>query len=123
MKSYDSDEELERALFSLELEEPPADLRTSILSATIYRPVVPVNQWETWAVGAVCALLTWVAVILLRGEGAATLNAFNTHAGEAIAAFATPQMLFWAAAGGGLVLWISQLNLTLAPGSLRTTRR
>ena len=35
---YDSDDALDRALFALPLEEPPADLRASILTATVYRP-------------------------------------------------------------------------------------
>jgi hypothetical protein len=123
MKPYDSDEELERALFALDLEEPPGDLRSSILAGTIYRPPLPVKQWEIWLFGAVCALLTWLAVMLTHGTGSSAFSAFNAYVGAAIASIAKPQTLFWAAAGGGLALWISQLNLTLAPGALRATRR
>ena len=38
MNMYDSDDALDRALFALPLEEPPAGLRASILLATAYRP-------------------------------------------------------------------------------------
>ena len=50
MKFYENDDELERALLSLELEEPPADLRRSILASTVYHvPVAAsVRPWEPW---------------------------------------------------------------------------
>ena len=123
MKSYDNDDELERALFALELEEPPAGLRESILTATIYRQPLPVKPWEMWALAGVCALLVWVAVLLVHGTPVPALSKAESYILDAMATLAKPQMLFWIAAGGGMALWISQLNLTLAPGALRATRR
>ena len=123
MKPYDSDEELERALFSLELEEPPADLRESILAGTIYRPPLPFKLWEVWALGALCAVMAWVAVLAARGDAAPAFETFQNAIGTGLAAFSQPQTLFWTALGGGMVLWISQLNLTPAAGALRVTRR
>jgi hypothetical protein len=122
MKRYDNDDELERALFALDLEEPPAELRQNILAATVYRPPVTAAAWEVWLVAGLCALLTWVAVLVTHGSNAQTVSAMAQHAADALSAVAKPQTLLWAAAGGGLVFWISQLNLTLVPGALRARR-
>lgn len=123
MKSYDSDEELERALFALPLEEPPADLRASILAATVYRPPLPVKPWEVWALGAVCALLVWVMFLVAKGAAMPELNAFDSYVNDGLRLFAQPTTLFWIALGGGAAVWISQLNLTVAPGVQQAPRR
>lgn len=47
---------LDRALFALPLEEPPADLRSSILLSTAYRPVSPFSFWEIAVAGALGAV-------------------------------------------------------------------
>jgi hypothetical protein len=123
MKSYDSDEELERALFALPLEEPPADLRPSILAATIYRPPLPVKTWEVWVLGVVCALLVWALVLIVNGAAMPELSAFDSYVNEGLRLFAQPATLFWIALGGGAAVWISQLNLTMAPGVQQAPRR
>jgi hypothetical protein len=125
MKRYESDDELDRALFNLELEEPPADLRSSILAATIYRQEQPspVRPWEVWALGIICAVLTWVMVLLARGTAPGASVSIAAFAGEAVRLFSQPQTLFWIAIGGGAALWLSQLNLIVAPGASRATRR
>lgn len=123
MKSYENDDELERALFSLELEEPPADLRASILAATVYRAPLPFKPWEIWAVGILGALLTWLLVLVAQGAAVPAFSQLDLYLNEGIAAFAAPATIFWIALGGGAALWISQLNLTLAPGVERTHRR
>ncbi len=123
MKPYETDEELERALFGLELEEPPADLRSSILAATIYRTPMPVKPWEVWVLGAFCALLAWVAVLSTHGGSLPAFATLKIYLAAALATFARPDFLFWTALGGGLVLWISQLNLTPVAGALRASRR
>lgn len=123
MKSYDSDDELERSLFALELEEPPAGLRESILAGTVYRQPVTMNPWEMWSLAGLCALLVWVAVLLVHGTAQPAFSVGESYIGEALATLAKPQMLLWIAVGAGMVLWISQLNLTPVPGALRATRR
>jgi hypothetical protein len=125
MKRYESDDELERALFNLELEEPPADLRSAILAATIYRQVQPsaVRPWEVWAFGILCAVLTWVLVLIARGTAAPASVSIASYADEAVRLFSQPQTLFWIAVGGGAAMWFSQLNLIVAPGASRATRR
>lgn len=123
MKSYDNDDDLERALFALDLEEPPPGLRESILAGTIYRQPVAVRPWEMWSLAALCALLVWVAVLLVHGTAIPGFASAETYVGAALATLAKPQMLLWIAVGAGMVLWISQLNLTPVPGALRATRR
>ena len=123
MKSYDSDEELERALFALPLEEPPADLRASILAATVYRPPMPVKAWELWAFGAVCALLAWLLVLVAKGGAAPAFSAFDAYVNEGLKLFMQPATLFWIALGGAASVWISQMNLTVAPGVQQARRR
>jgi len=123
MKPYDSDDELERALFALPLEEPPADLRASILAATVYRAPLAVKPWEVWAAGVLCALLTWLLLLVVRGGATPTISMISVYASGALALFAQPQTLFWIAVGGGAALWVSQLNLTVVPEALRATRR
>lgn len=123
MKPYDSDEELERALFALSLEEPPADMRASILAATIYRPAVSIKPWEVWAAGALCALLVWLLLLVARGGATTTVETISAYIATAISLLAQPQTLFWIAIGGAAAFWVSQLNLTVTPEALRANRR
>lgn len=123
MKSYDSDDELERALFALELEEPPADLRASILAATVYRPPLPVKPWEVWALGGACALFVWLLVAVSQGAAAPAMVTLSGYLSEGLKSFAQPATFFWIAVGGGAVVWISQLNLTLPAGAQQAQRR
>ena len=123
MKRYHSDEELEQALFTLPLEEPPTDLRASILAATIYRTPFTVKPWEVWLFGGLLALLTWALVLVATGGAMPTIATVSSYVSDALAVFATPQTLFWIAVGGAAALWVSQLNLTITPEALRATRR
>ena len=68
---YDSDDALERALFALPLEEPPADLRGAILASTAYRPAAPFSVWEVAGLGAVAAITLWLVVLIAMGGGGA----------------------------------------------------
>lgn len=123
MKHYDSDEELERALFALDLEDPPADLRHSILAATIYHvPVTAaVRPWELWLYGGLCAALVWLLVAVLRGTPVDSTAMF--YGEQLVAFFSHPATLFWIAVGAAASAWISQMNLTLPAGYQRATRR
>jgi hypothetical protein len=125
MKHDYTDEELERALFALDLEEPPADLRASILAGTIYRvPVTAtVRPWEIWLFGGLCAVLVWMLILVLRGAAgpaAVQAEAFGT---QLAVFFSQPANLFWIAVGAAASVWISQLNLTGMPGYQGATRR
>ncbi len=122
MKPYDTDDELEQALFALELEQPPRDLRAAILAATVYRAPATVKAWEIWAAGALCAVLVWFLLLIVRG-GAIPAGTIDGYVRDALSVLAQPKLVFWAAVGAGAALWISQLNLTPAPGAARATRR
>lgn len=102
-----SDEDLERALFALDLEEPPADLRGSILAATVYRAPVIFKQWELVLLGAGVAVLAWVAFAIVTG-GLPSL-AGNLQAGLQTVGSALSNMLTlsWIAAGGAVAVWLS----------------
>ena len=64
--NFDNDDALDRALFALPLEEPPADFRAGILSATIYRPAPVFSFRELVTLSAICAVLVWlVAAVIL----------------------------------------------------------
>ncbi len=123
MKQYDTDDELERALWELPLEQPPADLRTSILAATIYRPAPVSSAWDLWAAAVLCALLTWLLLLVARGGQGAAVSNISLYVHDALKAFAAPATLFWICVGGGVALWISQLNLTVGTGAARASRR
>lgn len=122
MNTYDSDDELDRALFALELEEPPADLRASILAATVYRPQPALKAWEMWGLGLLCALLAWLLIAVARGQApeAGSLAMYVDHGVEI---FSQPKTLFWVAIGGGAAIWLSQMNLIAVPGAARAARR
>jgi len=125
MKYYDNDDELERALFALDLETPPADLRQAILSATIHHvPAAPaVRAWEPWLYGALCTALVWLLVVVIHGSASGAVAAAASYSDDVVAFFSQPATLFWIAIGGAATMWISQMNLTVLPGYQRATRR
>ncbi len=59
-------DDLDRALFALDLEEPPADLRGSILRATIREPGAPlqaaVRPWNPILAGTCAAVAVWLVL-------------------------------------------------------------
>ena len=117
-----NDQSLEHALFSLPLEEAPADLRMSILARTIYR-TEPAKAWEGWVIGICAAALAWFVLIVARSGFAPVTESLNS-AGSAITAFlGQPGVLLWIAVGGAIALWFSQINLTMAPRFQRVVRR
>lgn len=125
MKYYNNDDELERALFALDLEEPPADLRQSILAATIYHVPVSasVRPWEAWLYGGLCAALVWLLIAVVRGTAAPAIALATSYGEQFVAFFSQPTVLFWIAIGGAATFWISQMNLTALPGYQRAARR
>lgn len=124
MSRHYNDDDLERALFSLDLEEPPADLRSSILAGTIYHVPVSatIRPWEIWLYGGLCAALAWLVIAVLRGGSTPVLDTLGSYGSQALAFFSQPSTLFWIAVGGAAVL-ISQMNLTNIPGYQRAARR
>ncbi len=112
--NYESDEVLERALFDLELEEPPAGLRTAILAATVYRTPL-VKPWEIWAFGVLAAAAVWLVGLLIGGGGENFLRTITTLSNAAWLLISAPNTLVWIAIGGGTAFWLSLLSLAPEP--------
>ena len=120
-----NDDELERALFALDLEEPPSDLRASILARTIYHvpATATVRPWEIWLFGGLLAILVWMLLTVLRGAAGPAISQADTFGSDLVAFFSHPANLFWIAVGAAATVWISQVNLTAVPGYQRAARR
>ncbi len=104
---YDSDDALDRALFALPLEEPPADLRASILTATVYRPAPAFKLWELVTIPPVAAgRVGRVPGVVLGGVKlfGVALQAISTTSLRSLPSTST---LAWVALGGGTAIWLS----------------
>jgi hypothetical protein len=108
-----TDDELDRALFALPLEEAPVDLHARILSATIYRPRIDVRTWEVWAVGTAVALAVWLSVLVLTGvpdAGERIAHSMNALIPSVASAFTSATTL-WLGLGITVAVWMSQLSV------------
>jgi 1,4-dihydroxy-2-naphthoate octaprenyltransferase len=111
-----TDDELDRALFALPLEEPPADMHQRIMSATVLRAAPAFRQWElvllAVVLGLVCVATAWI-VTSSPDTGA--------RLGDSIVAFMRGFGLFsrstyvWLAIGLSSVWWISSLPFMASP--------
>ena len=104
---YDSDDALDRALFGLALEEPPADLRASILTATVYRPAPAFSAWEIAGLGILAAIAVWLVSLVVAGGGTLfvhTVADIGTTLSRSLSNAAT---IAWLAAGGATAIWLS----------------
>ena len=115
--SYHDDDDLDRALAALPLEEPPAGLHARIMAATAHRPAPLARSWEVWLVGTLLALAVWLTWTLISAPHAveravtlATAVLDSTSAGSATT-------LVWLAIGVSSAWWLSQLSIP------RTARR
>ena len=113
-----TDDELDRALFALPLEEPPADLHRQIMAATVLRVAPTFRAWE---------LAVLAATVVLVGLLTAWIFATTPHAGsrlaDSIVAALRALGLFhratyvWLAVGLSSVWWISSLPFMASPRS------
>ncbi len=106
-------DDLDEALFALSLEEPPADLRASILRATIHDPAAAPaaafaaeppsfeRAWNPIVAGVGAAMLAWLclAVTLERSLAATIVQALGTFGHQ----LAEPSTFVWLALGGATV--------------------
>ncbi|HTX58444.1 MAG TPA: hypothetical protein VMH02_02120 [Verrucomicrobiae bacterium] len=104
---YDSDDALDRALFALELEEPPGDLRASILTATAYRPAPAFSAWDIALIGVICSVGAWLLVLLANGGAAPLVHALADVSAVLSRALSSVATLAWLAAGGATAIWLS----------------
>jgi hypothetical protein len=121
---YDYDD-IDRALFSLQLEEPPEDLRASILAVTVEGPREVTAAWpfsfaEMGFVGATLAVAVWLAVSVLHG--AAWGANLETSARALGSALGNPTVLAWIGAGASTAVWLSLANLTPLLAGVRSSR-
>lgn len=104
---HHSDDALDAALFALPLEEPPADLRASILTATVYRPAPAFALWEVALLAIATAVLAWLVALVAQGGlslFAHTVSVIGLTVGRSLSNVTT---LAWIAAGGAAAFWIS----------------
>ncbi len=107
MNGHYNDDDLDLALFALELEEPPADLRASILAATVYRPAPMFSRAEIVALTLITTAI--VALIGFVVAGGGTLFAHSVQALERglVETFSNYSTLGWLAVGGATAIWLS----------------
>jgi hypothetical protein len=108
-----TDDELERALFALPLEEPPVELHARILAATIARPRLTFRAWEIWLIGTLLALMVWLAFLvgMSTPEVGGAVGRAISAAVDQVAATVSVSALMWTVLGISFVVWISQLSL------------
>ena len=104
---YDSDDALDRALFALPLEEPPADLRGAILASTAYRPAAPFAVWEVAGLGALAAITVWLVVLIAMGGGGLFVHTAATIGSSIATGLSNVTVLAWLAAGAMTAFWLS----------------
>lgn len=105
MNNYD-DDALDRAIFALPLAEPPAGLRASILSSTIYAPAPAFAPWEVAGLGAILAMMAWLAITVISGGGhlfQESVQSIGFTLGRTLSDFS---ILWWLALGGATAVWM-----------------
>ena len=105
-----TDDDLDRALFALGLEEPPADLHAQIM-AGVMRPAPAFRQWELWAIGAILGLIGWLTFTLFVASPESGERLTDAAVGMlrqlGLVSLAT---YVWLAIGASSVWWISSLT-------------
>lgn len=105
--NYDSDDALDRALFALPLEEPPLDLRASILSATVYRPAPIFSLGELIGLGVVAAIVIWLVTLVVLGGGPLFVHSLDRIGSAIQPEIENYTTLAWIAAGGATAMWLT----------------
>ncbi len=107
MNGHYNDDDLDMALFALELEEPPAELRASILAATVYRPAPMFSRAEIVALTLITTAIVALIGFVIAGGG--TLFAHSVEALETglVRTFSNYTTLGWLAVGGSTAIWLS----------------
>ena len=108
--NYEPHDDLDRLLFALPLEEPPKELRSSILAATIYRPSMPFKAWEIWGLGIVLAIGVWLCVMIAQGGGEAFIRTASLFGAFFARFFVSSGTGLWLSIGGGIAFLLMILN-------------
>jgi hypothetical protein len=105
--NYDSDEALERALFALDLEEPPADMRASILAATVCRAPAIISLPEAAGLFAFVGVIAWICVSIAMGGMPLLAHTLVTIEIGVTNFFSNIRTLEWLATGGAIAIVLS----------------
>ena len=104
---YRDDDALDRALFALPLEEPPADLRASILTSTVYRPAPVFSFWEITGLGVMAAVLVWLVALIAMGGGSLFLHTISAIVTTVARPLSNVTTLAWLGAGAATAFWLT----------------
>jgi hypothetical protein len=120
----DEFDDIDRALFSLQLEEPPDDLRASILAVTVEAPREfvlgrPFSWLDLAVAGTALAFAVWLSSLVVAGHGGPSLETAIAQLGSALA---NPVVLAWLGAGASTAVWLSLANLTPLLAGVRSSR-
>ena len=123
--NHEPHDDLDRLLFALPLEEPPADLRASILASTIYRASLPIKAWEATVIGILTALVVWFCVLIARGGADAFMGTLSLFSSFFVSVVLAQSTWVWLAVGGGIAFILLILNLSPMPVAApqRSSRR
>jgi len=122
MKHY-SEEELERALFALSLEEPPTDLHAAILSRTIYRAPMIAARWELAGLISVAFAACVLLWMIVAGGGTLFDRTVLSAASYAERALGSMQTLLWLAIGCATAFALSLSSNPPIPVRRRIAKR
>ena len=110
------DDDLDRAIAALPLEEPPAALHARIMAATVHRPAPVVRSWELWLVGTLIAIAVWLTWLLVSTPHATErLTGIVTRALET-SGFTSEYTVLWLAVGVSAAWWLSSISFPSSPG-------
>lgn len=106
-----TEDELDRALFALPLEEPPADLHARIMAATALRPLPTFAPWE-WVLLVVAISLTVALTTWMFGSSPGSVHrlGYAVMSGLYNIGLYSRATYVWLAIGVSSVWWISSLN-------------
>jgi len=111
-----TDDELDRALFALPLEEPPADLHQRILAATTLRPAPIFAEWERLLLAAAVALTAALTVWMFTSTpGSLHRIGDDFVSGMRALGLLNRSTYVWLGIGLSSVWWISSLNFMPTP--------
>jgi hypothetical protein len=105
--NYNDDDALDTALFALPLEEPPADLRASILSATIFRHHPVFSLREVVVIGALSAVIVWLVAAVIGGGASLFVHSLQAVGATLLHVGSNLTLLGWVAAGAATAVWLS----------------
>ncbi|HEY0393661.1 MAG TPA: hypothetical protein VGD01_04120 [Candidatus Elarobacter sp.] len=108
------DDDLDRALAALPLEEPPAGLHARIMAATVYRPAPAFTGWEVWLVGTLVAVAAWLCWLLVSAPNATERITTTVVSAFETSGLASQYTVLWLAVGVSAAWWISQLTVPTA---------